>query len=361
MINLAMQPKARWMGRFTRPRMQRKVGNYLNCVQVFQPGATPLIVVMRHQGIECDNKYDGGGVAEDNRSKKWYRDFARAIGDEARGPGLRAGRHRHNQLPEEVAPQVADGPVPLRRGHAVQAAQRHDLPRGHRVRLEARLWTARMLRSMGVCKVRGFMLNVTHHDWTTRTSLRPQGLAHGRRQAVRDLHLLQRPWPGALQAGQEGPLPPRERVLQPALPRPGAEPNTNTQLAGVDAFLYLNRPGVSGAGTCNGGFKAGEWWPERALMYSKYATEWYGPLQGHPLRVPPADLAVCPGRAGQGRAGLQRGLTREALQQEQQSQPIGLENGAALAHSVGQRAPPRPLPERGPAVRGRRTGGPAAS
>ena len=81
MVNLALQPKARWMGRFTRPRLQRKVRNYLNCVQVFQPGATPLIVVMRHQGIECNPKYDGGGVAEDNRTKKWYRDFAEAIGN----------------------------------------------------------------------------------------------------------------------------------------------------------------------------------------------------------------------------------------------------------------------------------------
>ncbi len=65
--NLALRPKARWMGRFTRPRMQRKVRNYLNCVQVFSPGATPLIVVMRHQGIECNSRYDGGGVAEDKR------------------------------------------------------------------------------------------------------------------------------------------------------------------------------------------------------------------------------------------------------------------------------------------------------
>ena len=80
MANLALQPKARWMGRFTRPGLQRKVRRYLNCVQVFQPGATPLIVVMRHQGIECNSRYDGGGVAEDKRTRKWYRGFAKAIG-----------------------------------------------------------------------------------------------------------------------------------------------------------------------------------------------------------------------------------------------------------------------------------------
>ena len=46
----------------------------------------------------------------------------------------------------------------------------------------------------------------------------------------------------------------------------GPKPTTNTGQAKVDAYLYLNRPGVSGAGACNGGFKAGQWWTERALM-----------------------------------------------------------------------------------------------
>ena len=68
--------------------------------------------------------------------------------------------------------------------------ERHDLPGGHGLGLEEpRAFTARMLRYIGISKVRGFMLNVTHHDWTSNN------IAYGRkvsaprgRQAVRGLH-----------------------------------------------------------------------------------------------------------------------------------------------------------------------------
>ena len=81
MTRLALQPKAHWFGRYTRPNMQRKVGNYLNCVQRFQPGATPLMVVQRTQGKECNPHYTAGGTAEDRRNEAWYRDFAAAVGN----------------------------------------------------------------------------------------------------------------------------------------------------------------------------------------------------------------------------------------------------------------------------------------
>jgi hypothetical protein len=48
-----------------------------------------------------------------------------------------------------------------------------------------------------------------------------------------------------------------------------------------DGFLWINRPGVSGAGGCNGApAKAGTWWPARALMFARYATEWRRPPRG---------------------------------------------------------------------------------
>jgi endoglucanase len=142
-------------------------------------------------------------------------------------------------------------------------------------------WTARMLRYMGVSKVRGFMLNVTHHDWTYKN------VAYGRRVSRM---VGGKPFvvstsyngrgPVHYKLGKKGRYRRVNVFCNPRYRGLGPKPNANTQIAGVDAFLYLNRPGVSGAGTCNGGFKAGEWWPERALMYSKYATEWYGPPKG---------------------------------------------------------------------------------
>src|SRR5687767_5751520 len=79
---LAREPRFRWFGRFTRPHMQKKVRGFLDRVQCDQPGAVPMMVVMRHQGKSCAGGYKAGGLAEDRRTMKWYEDFAQAIGDE---------------------------------------------------------------------------------------------------------------------------------------------------------------------------------------------------------------------------------------------------------------------------------------
>ena len=290
MSRLALAPKARWMGRFTRPNLQRKVRNYLNCVQVFQPGATPVIVVMRHQGIECNPRYDGGGVAEDNASMQWYREFAEAVGSarvvlafEPDSIGTigclkksrQAARVALLRYGVDVLSQLPNATIYLE---------------GTASDWKPAAWTASMLRQIGIAKVRGFMLNVTHHDWTSNN------IAYGRRVSRM---VGGKPFVVSTSYNGRGPVHyklgkkgryrrvnvycnPRFRGLGPA-------PTPATGVPGVDAYLYLNRPGVSGAGKCNGGFKAGEWWPERALMYASYATQWVGPprgtSQGFPQRI----------------------------------------------------------------------------
>lgn len=78
---LAREPRFRWFGRFTRPRMQKKVRGFLDRVQCDQPGAAPMMVVMRHQGRSCGGGYLAGGIKEDRRTMKWYDQFAEAVGD----------------------------------------------------------------------------------------------------------------------------------------------------------------------------------------------------------------------------------------------------------------------------------------
>ena len=53
----------------------------------------------------------------------------------------------------------------------------------------------------------------------------------------------------------------------------------------VDAYMWIGRPGYSG-GSCNGGpLPVGTWWPDRAIMSGKYATNWLrsprGTRSGH--------------------------------------------------------------------------------
>jgi endoglucanase len=51
----------------------------------------------------------------------------------------------------------------------------------------------------------------------------------------------------------------------------GGFPTSDTQSPLVDAFLWIKTPGQSD-GTCNGGPRAGEWWPDYALGLSRAAA-----------------------------------------------------------------------------------------
>ena len=112
-----------------------------------------------------------------------------------------------------------------------------------------------MLRHIGVAKVRGFMLNVTHHDWTS------SNIAYGRKVSRR---IGGKPFvvstsyngrgPVHYKLGNEGPLPARERVLQPALPRPRARADHQHRRRPRSTPTCTSTvPACPGAGSCNGG------------------------------------------------------------------------------------------------------------
>jgi endoglucanase len=281
---LAREPRFRWFGKFTAPRMQKKIRGYLDRVQCDQPGTVPLMVVMRHQGKGCSGTYRAGGVAEDRRTMRWYDDFAGAVGDarvvigfepdslgtvdclahdrrKARLDVLRYGVNVLSQLPNAT--------IYLEAGASDW---------------EPAARTAKQLRYIGIGKVRGFMLNVTHHDWTRaniehglqisrmvggkhfiiNTSYNGRGPLHYRKWINRAAH--------------------RWRTINvwchPGLRGLGPAPTTQTANPLVDAYMYINRPGYS-AGSCNGGpLPVGTWWPERALMYAQYETDWLSPPPG---------------------------------------------------------------------------------
>jgi endoglucanase len=281
---LAREPRFRWFGRFTRPRMVKKVRGFLDRVQCDQPGTVPQMVVMRHQGKRCGGGYLGGGQAEDARTRAWYDDFARAIGDarvviafepdslgtlDCLAVRRRWDRLRTLRYGVEVLSRLPNATIYLEAGAADwEPAKR----------------TAKQLRFIGVDKVRGFMLNVTHHEWTRdnirhgldisrrvggkpfviNTSYNGRGPLHYRKWIDRGRHLWRRinVW------------------CHPGMRGLGPPPTTATSNPKVDAYLYINRPGYS-AGSCNGGpLPIGTWWPERGLMYARYATSWEAPPAG---------------------------------------------------------------------------------
>jgi endoglucanase len=281
---LAREPRFRWFGRFTRPRMQKKVRGFLDRVQCDQPGAVPLMVVMRHQGRDCTGGYLGGGVAEDRRTMKWYEDFAEAVGDarvviafepDSLGTIDCLARHRRDDRLRmlrhgvDVLSQLPNATIYLEGGAA-------DWENASR--------TAKQLRAIGIHKVRGFTLNVTHHSWTrdnVRHGLQLSRLTGGKHFIVNTSYNGRGPLHYKKWIDKSKHMWRRINVwCHPGLRGLGPAPTTATSHSKVDAYMYINRPGYS-AGACNGGpLPIGTWWPERGLMYARYATDWEGPPRG---------------------------------------------------------------------------------
>jgi endoglucanase len=281
---LAREPRFRWFGKFTRPRMQKKVRGYLDRVQCDQPGTVPLMVVMRHQGKGCSGTYRAGGEAEDRRTMKWYDDFAQAVGDARVVIGFEpdslgtvdclARDRRKDRL--DVLRYGVDRLSQLPNATIYLEAGASDWEPAKR--------TAKQLRYIGVSKVRGFMLNATHHDWT-RNNIQ-HGLQLSRMVGGKHF-IINTSYNG------RGPLHYRRWInkahhkwrtinvwCHPGLRGLGPPPTTDTRNPLVDAFMYINRPGYS-AGSCNGGpLPVGTWWPARALMYATYATDWVSAPRG---------------------------------------------------------------------------------
>ena len=286
---LAREPRFRWFGKFTRPHMQKKVRGFLDRVQCDQPGTVPLMAVMRHQGKDCGGHYRAGGEAEDQATMRWYDEFADAIGNtrvvigfepdslgtiDCLAPDRRQDRLDVLRYGVDRLSQLPNATIYLEAGAADW---------------EPAARTAKQLRYIGVRKVRGFMLNVTHHDWT-RENVR-HGLDISRRVGGKPF-IVNTSYNG------RGPLHYRRWInraqhkwrrinvwCNPGLRGLGPAPTTVTSHPKVDAYMYVNRPGYS-AGSCNGGpLPVGTWWPERGLMYARFATDWEaapkGTIHGH--------------------------------------------------------------------------------
>jgi endoglucanase len=271
MLKLAGQPKFRWFGRFNR-NLERAVRDYIWRAAV--RGQVPLLVTLRHQGKRCNRSYTAGGNVEDARTMRWFDSFARAVGRSrvvigfepdsigtveclarsrrrARLDVLRYGVDVLSRLPNATI--YLEGAASDWKRPAVVAAR---------------------LRYIGVAKVRGFMVNATHYDWTAkniRYGLDISNRLGGKPFIVSTaengrgpVHYMWHRWRIAVQCH------PRFRGL-------GPPPTTRTSNPKVDAYLWVNRPGYSG-GRCNGGpMPIGRWWRARALMFTRYATSWERP------------------------------------------------------------------------------------
>ncbi len=269
---IAREPKAVWVGRFTKPNFHVKVRRIFD--NAHAQGAVPIMTVLRAQSTRCSPTYDGGGPAEDARTRAWYDDLARAIGldrvviafepdslgtIDCHARSRRDDRYRLLRYGITALSRNPNATIYIEAGAS-------DWEGASRM--------ATKLRRVGIAKVRGFMLNATHYDWTrsnVRYGLKLSGLVGGKHFIINTAENGRGPIHHYLPNGRRITVwcNPANRGLGPA-------PTTNTSNSRVDAYLWVNRPGY--AQSCQ--HRPIAWYPPRALSYARYATSWEAPPPG---------------------------------------------------------------------------------
>jgi endoglucanase len=285
---IAREPRNMWVGSFTRPRFAFKVRRLIEAAEA--ENKVPLFTVMRAESTQCHPGYDGGGPAEDARTRNWYDALARVIGGSrvviAFEPDSTGTIQCH-------APSRRDDRLKLLR-YGVTALSK--LPNAT-IYIEAGAsdWepagrVAKKLRAMGIGKVRGFMLNATHYDWTRsniRYGLQISRMTGGKHFVINTAENGRGPVHRRLSNG-------RRQVIwcNPGFRGMGPPPTTDTSHPKVDAYLWINRPGY--AQSCSG--HKIEWFLPRALSYARWATTWEAPppglRYGHRMHLTPKQLRI---------------------------------------------------------------------
>jgi endoglucanase len=254
MDRIAAQPQADWFGDWN-DHIRRTVDARVS--QIVDAGALPVLVAYNIPLRDCGG-YSSGGARSPRAYRKWIRRLARGL----------------ERRPAAVVlePDALAGIDCLKRkrkrtrlrllGQAVRVLER----RGASVYVDAghSAWQpadeiAKRLRRAGVRRARGFALNVSNFQRTEAEVEygRAISTALGGKGFVIDVS-----------RNGLGPTPDLEWCNPPGRAL-GGPPSTATAPP-LDALLWIKPPGESD-GECNGGPRAGGWWPEYALGLARRA------------------------------------------------------------------------------------------
>jgi endoglucanase len=263
---IAREPRAVWFGRWTRPNFHLKVRRVIDAAVA--EGAVPVFTVMRGQASKCGPHYMAGGPAEDARTRGWYDALARTIGNDrvviafepdslgtidCLAPSRRDDRMRLLRYGVDVLARLPNATIYLEAGASDW---------------EPASVTARQLRAIGIAKVRGFMVNASHYDWTHANmeyGLEISRLTGGKHFVINTAENGRGPIHHRLASGHI-----LNEWCNPARRGLGVPPTTDTSSPLVDAYLWISRPGY--AQICQG--RPVAWYLPRALEYARNATDW---------------------------------------------------------------------------------------
>lgn len=218
-------------------------------------GRTALFVAYNIPHRDC-GQHSAGGAADGDAYRAWIGKFADALGDAKALVVLE---------PDAVA-HLVDGCTPAENGPEREQLLGEAIARlkqqpNTKVYLDAGnpAWIRESwklvdpLKRSGIESADGFSLNVSNFqtDAATKTyGLQLSGDLGGKHFVIDSSRNGNGPLPGVW-------CNPPGRAL-------GIRPTTDTGEPALDAYLWIKRPGESD-GTCEGGPKAGQWWPEYAL------------------------------------------------------------------------------------------------
>lgn len=222
-------------------------------------GRTALFVAYDIPHRDC-GQHSAGGAADADAYRAWIGKFADALGDAKALVVLE---------PDAVA-HIADGCTPAeyheeRERLLGEAIVRLKQQPGTKVYLDAGnpSWIrepgklVEPLKRAGVERADGFSLNVSNFQTNEKT--KAYGLELSR--ALGGKHFV-------VDTSRNGNGPLDGVWCNPPGRALGTRPTTDTGTAGLDAYLWIKRPGESD-GTCEGGPNAGQWWPEYALELAR--------------------------------------------------------------------------------------------
>ncbi|MGQ0815324.1 MAG: glycoside hydrolase family 6 protein [Gemmatimonadota bacterium] len=222
--------------------------------------ALPVLVAYNIPQRDCGS-YSAGGSASADAYLAWVRGLAAGIGSQRAvvilEPDALAGKDCLSTTDRERRMQLLASAIDILKANSATVVY---LDAGH-ARWIGAAEMANRLRAANVARADGFSLNVSNFIWDSENVAYGEALSAliGGKHFVIDTS----------RSGQ-GPTAANE-WCNPAGRGLGITPTTATGHSLVDALLWIKRPGESD-GACNGGPRAGVWWPEYALGLAKRAT-----------------------------------------------------------------------------------------
>ncbi|MBJ7470154.1 MAG: glycoside hydrolase family 6 protein, partial [Solirubrobacteraceae bacterium] len=251
---IASQPQAVWLGGWS-----GDVGSAADAVLDRAAGRSRVVFAVYNVPARDCGQYSAGGLSA-VAYRAWIDRLAVGI---AGRPALVILEPDALVLTDCLSPQGVTERYDLLR-HAIQALSAGDstkvyIDAGHAGWKSAAEVAAR-LQQAGVAGAAGFALNTSNFGTTTSQ------VQYGRDVSAR---IGGKPFVVDTSRNGNGSAP-GGAWCNPAGRALGEQPTLQTGLMGVDAFLWIKRPGESD-GTCNGGPPAGQWWADYALGLSRAA------------------------------------------------------------------------------------------